>query len=31
LTVDHRLNDGYPSALFLAEVVELLEHPRQMI
>lgn len=31
LTVDHRLNDGYPSALFLAEVVELLEHPRQLI
>jgi len=31
LTVDHRLNDGYPSALFLAEVVELLEHPKQLI
>lgn len=31
LTVDHRLNDGYPSALFLAEVVDLLEHPKQLI
>lgn len=31
LTVDHRLNDGYPSALFLAEVVELLEQPRKLI
>lgn len=31
LTVDHRLNDGYPSALFLAEVVELLEQPKRLL
>ena len=31
LTVDHRLNDGYPAALFLADVVELLENPKQLI
>lgn len=31
LTVDHRINDGYPSALFLAEIVELLEKPKQLI
>jgi pyruvate/2-oxoglutarate dehydrogenase complex dihydrolipoamide acyltransferase (E2) component len=31
LTIDHRINDGYPSALFLAEVVELLEQPRKLI
>ncbi|HJF15715.1 MAG TPA: 2-oxo acid dehydrogenase subunit E2 [Enteractinococcus helveticum] len=31
LTVDHRINDGYPSALFLAEVVELLEESKQLV
>lgn len=31
LTVDHRINDGYPSSLFLAEVVELLETPQRLI
>lgn len=31
LTVDHRLNDGYPSALFLAEVVERLEQPKKLV
>lgn len=31
LTVDHRLNDGYPSALFLAEVVDLLEQPKKLM
>ncbi|PXA80452.1 hypothetical protein DCC26_04070 [Auritidibacter sp. NML120779] len=31
LTVDHRLNDGYPAALFLAEVVDLLGQPNKLL
>lgn len=31
LTVDHRINDGYPSSLFLVEVIELLESPQRLI
>lgn len=30
LTIDHRLVDGYPGALFLADVVRLLEDPGQL-
>lgn len=31
LTVDHRINDGYPSALFLADVVAYLENPKRLL
>lgn len=30
LTVDHRINDGYPAALFLGDVVDLLEQPTSL-
>lgn len=31
LTIDHRVIDGYPGALFLQEVVRLLEHPTELV
>ncbi|KAB1642239.1 dihydrolipoamide acetyltransferase family protein [Gulosibacter chungangensis] len=31
LTIDHRVIDGYPGALFLEEVVRLLERPRELL
>lgn len=31
LTVDHRVVDGYPGALFLQDVVRMLERPRELL
>lgn len=31
LTIDHRVIDGYPGALFLQDVVKLLENPRRLL